>query len=245
MKGTNPQMYAAIMSERDLPLSDVGDEITKMGFEVVGSELEDLEEIPPNVVLWIMLGFNRIERNPTLPCKYVRVFSPTHPLGKSYYRVVGSPWWVAAYYQIMHWVLFKWGMAKSVYSSLEARNIKKNEGKGLNPQMYVAILCDHEASFEDVRKAIDERGFQVAGSELEKREYPPHNVICLMLFEHRRFGTGSVHWRYVRIASFENEGSEKYFYAVNCPWWSTIYHTVLWQATFKWEKAKVIFSSLK
>jgi hypothetical protein len=92
-------MYAAIMTERDISLADVKDEIVKMGFQVVGAELEDLDDIPRNVILWIMFGFNKLERNPVLPTKYLRVATTIHPSNKTYFRVINSPWWVTAYYQ--------------------------------------------------------------------------------------------------------------------------------------------------
>jgi hypothetical protein len=100
-------MYAAVMSERDVSLRDVKDEIMKLGFQVVGSELEDLDDIPRGVMLWILFGFDRIERNPTLPTKYVRVASITHQANKTYFRVLDSPWWISAYYQIKMWVDLK------------------------------------------------------------------------------------------------------------------------------------------
>jgi hypothetical protein len=242
-KGVDSPMFVAIMSDHEVSLSDVKDEITKLGFQVVGSELEDFDDIPRHVMIWIMFRVNRIQINPSLPTWYVRVASTTQPLNKTYFRVIGSPWWVAAYYHISMWVRLKWEKANLTNSSLRERKTNKDQREGVSPQMYAAILCDHEVPFEDVRKAIEERGFQVARSELEERDYPPNNLSCLMLFNHRRFGTRAVHRRYVRIASIENEGPEKFFYAVNCPWWSTIYHTVLWEAILKWEKAKAIFSS--
>jgi hypothetical protein len=112
MKGVNFHMYAAIMSELDVSLSDVRDEITKMGFQVVGSELEEHDDIPRNVILWIMFGFNRLERNPTLPTKYIRVASITHPDNKTYFRVLSSPWWIATYYHIKMWVQLRWEKLK-------------------------------------------------------------------------------------------------------------------------------------
>jgi hypothetical protein len=105
-------MYAAIMTERDISLADVKDEIMKMGFQVVGSELEDLDNIPRNVMIWIMFGFNRLERNPVLPTKYVRVASITHPGNKTYFKVIESPWWITTYYHALMWVQLKWEKMK-------------------------------------------------------------------------------------------------------------------------------------
>jgi hypothetical protein len=121
----------------------------------------------------------------------------------------------------------------------------KLSGKGVNPHMYAAITCDHEIPFEDVRRAINERGFQVAGSKLEDLDDIPPNVIFWMLFEHRKLGTTSIDTRYVRIASIEYRGPQKFFHTVNGPWWSTIYYTVVMWAMFQWEKAKFIYSCLR
>jgi hypothetical protein len=97
-------MYAAIMSERDVALTDVKDEIIKMGFQVVGSELEDLEEPPRNVLLWIMFGVNRLSFHPNLPCKYVRVASLAHSGRRGFFRVIGCPWWSAVFYRAWTWL---------------------------------------------------------------------------------------------------------------------------------------------
>jgi hypothetical protein len=93
-------LYAAILSELDLTLEDVREEIIKMGFQVVGSELETIDTIPPNVILWILYGFNRLETNPVIPCKYVRITSETHNMEETYFRVVKSPWWFVVFYSV-------------------------------------------------------------------------------------------------------------------------------------------------
>jgi hypothetical protein len=110
-------MYAAIMSDRDVSLSDVKDEITKMGFHVVGSELEDQEDIPRNVAVWMMFSVNRLARNPSFPTKYVRIASLAHSGRKTYFRVIGSPWWITAYYHVLMWVSLHWEKAKLRYFS--------------------------------------------------------------------------------------------------------------------------------
>jgi hypothetical protein len=113
MKGVNPLVYAAIMSERDVALADVRREINKMGFQVVGSELEDQDDIPRNVILWIMFGVDRIERNPSLPTRYVRIASITHSGRKTFFRIIDSPWWSTIYYTVLMWVSVKWEKAKN------------------------------------------------------------------------------------------------------------------------------------
>ena len=105
-------MYAAIMSELDVSLADVRDEINRMGFQVVGSELEDCDDIPGNVMLWMMFGFDRLERNPSLPTKYVRVASITHSGRQTFFRIINSPWWSTLYYPAVMWIYVTWERMK-------------------------------------------------------------------------------------------------------------------------------------
>jgi hypothetical protein len=124
-------MYAAIMSDHDVSLSDVKDEITKMGFQVYGSELEDQDDIPRNVMIWLMFRVNRIERNPSLPTKYVQIASITHSGRKTYFRIIDSPWWSTIYYTVLMWVSVKWEKAKMRYFSAKGHNAKKGPRDGM------------------------------------------------------------------------------------------------------------------
>jgi hypothetical protein len=109
-------MYAAILSEDSVLLEDVRTEAKKKGYLVVGSKLEVLEEIPHDVVLWMLFGFKQLGYS-TFPIKgYVRIASTEHPVGTTHFHIAQSPWHARIYYRLllggMFWCLYWWERLK-------------------------------------------------------------------------------------------------------------------------------------
>ena len=98
-------LYAAILSKHRVSFEEVKTKIDKMGFKVVGRDLEELEDIPQHIVLWMLFGIRGLY--PDMPIQgYVRVASTEHVYGRSYVRTFGVPWYMKIYYKILFEGLF-------------------------------------------------------------------------------------------------------------------------------------------
>lgn len=98
-------MYAAILSEHRVSFEEAKDKIIEMGFKVVGRDLEQMEAVPRNVVLWMLFGFTGLY--PSMPVRgFVKVASIEHRLGKSYVKAYNTPWYMKIYYKLLFGAMF-------------------------------------------------------------------------------------------------------------------------------------------
>jgi hypothetical protein len=102
-RGEQEIMYAAILSENDVLFEDIRILAKKKGFQVVGSELVSFDEVPRNVVLWLLFGYNKLGYPDMSVQGYVRIASISHRTGNSYVVLANSPGHAKAYY----WLLFE------------------------------------------------------------------------------------------------------------------------------------------
>jgi hypothetical protein len=104
------RMYAAIFSpEEEIDFDDVINELSIHGWQVVGKGIDQLDNTPANLMVWILYGLKSF-RVRQLPYRgFVRIASENpRPL----FIVAKSSWSAAAYYKILIWILCRWQMLK-------------------------------------------------------------------------------------------------------------------------------------
>ena len=110
-------MYAAILSEHDVSFSDIKSEITKLGWHVAGKVLEQHDDLPSGVMVWILYGWKSLAY-PNFPCKgFVRIASEDPP-SKTSFVVINSDWLITAYYQFLMWALLRWEKLRCRYRDI-------------------------------------------------------------------------------------------------------------------------------
>ncbi len=101
-------MYAAILSDHEIPFSEIRREITRRGWTVVGKQFEQFDDIPAHVMIWIMCEWKTFAANPKFPwVGYVRI-ATEQPSSKTSFLVVNCSWLVWIYYHALMWTTFNW-----------------------------------------------------------------------------------------------------------------------------------------
>jgi hypothetical protein len=105
-------MYAAILAENEVNFADIKNALNKRGWAVFGKGIEQLEEAPSNVVVWILYAWKTLGY-PDMPIRgYVRIGSEWSPIGKTYFYVIESGLVAFVYYHVLSFVLYKWEKMK-------------------------------------------------------------------------------------------------------------------------------------
>lgn len=102
-------MYAAILTEQpNISFETIKEEIEKLGYQVLSQQIEDVDDIPRNVYLWLQVAWTRLTWSPQFPILgYVRITQQNHN-GKTQFATVLSPWWARLYYSVLMWGMFWW-----------------------------------------------------------------------------------------------------------------------------------------
>lgn len=107
--------YAAILAPKDkeITLKEIIEELRKRNWIVVSKEIEDFEEIPSIVLVWMLFKWKTLGY-PKFNCKgYVRIVAGEHKNDmRTYFHVVQSPWYSVLYYNILMWGELQLGKIK-------------------------------------------------------------------------------------------------------------------------------------
>jgi hypothetical protein len=95
--------YAAILSKQEIPMRDIIQELDKRGWNAYGKELLDFEEIPHDVLVWLLFKWETFGY-PDFPIKgYLRVVPKEGTNNKhARFHVVQSSWYIKVYYTIVN-----------------------------------------------------------------------------------------------------------------------------------------------
>jgi hypothetical protein len=98
--------YAAILAPKDkeITLKEITEELSKYNWNVVSKEIEDFEDIPSYVLVWMLFDWKTLGY-PDFPCQgYVRIVAGEGKNDmRTYFHVVQSPWYAVIYYNILLW----------------------------------------------------------------------------------------------------------------------------------------------
>jgi hypothetical protein len=97
-------MYAAIMAENEANFADIKNALNKRGWTVFSKGIEQIEEIPSNVVVWILYAWKTLSRR-SLPLRgYVRIGREWVPPRKTYFHVINCGSVAFVYYHVLMWI---------------------------------------------------------------------------------------------------------------------------------------------
>lgn len=107
--------YAAILAPKndEIPLKEISEELKKYNWIVVSKEIEEFEEIPSPVLVWMLFKWKTLGY-PKFNCKgYVRIVAGEgRDDMRTYFHVVQSPWYAVIYYNILMWGELKLAIIK-------------------------------------------------------------------------------------------------------------------------------------